>query len=195
MDIFSESQSKALEEILYKNDTLVRALEIIPEMGLNDWYIAGGIVSQTVWNYYHKFNLNSHIKDIDLVYFDPNTSYVKEDEYIQKGNRLFAKLPIEVEIRNQARVHLWHKNENNKLKDAYKSTEEGIASWLTRVTCIGVRKTNKQLEIYAPYGLEDLFNLDVFPNKISNNKSAYYTKTNRWKKVWPKLTIYDWDSY
>lgn len=189
----TKAQALKLKTILYSNDSLKKALEITPQLNLPDWYIAGGVVSQTVWNYYHGFELNSHIKDIDLVYYDNDTSYEAEDKFIQKAEALFADVPIEVEVRNQARVHLWYKGAS-KNTPPYKSTQEGIASWLTKVTCIGVTTQDGNFNIYAPYGLDDLFNLIVKPNKVMGNKQAYDEKTNRWRKVWPNLTIIDWDS-
>ncbi len=190
--MFTKSQALELKKIIYKNDTLTKALEIIPQLNLPDWYVAGGVVSQTVWNYYHGYDLNSHIKDIDLVYFDKDTSYEAEDKFIKKAEKLFAEIPIEVEVRNQARVHLWYKSAKPNI-EPYQSTQQGIASWLTKVTCIGINTENNKFNIYAPYGLDDLFDLIVRPNKIRGNKQDYDNKTNRWRKVWPKLTIIDWN--
>lgn len=75
-----------------------------------NWYIAAGILSQTVWNHLHGFESDANIKDIDLVYFDPDTSYEAEDKYIQRGKDLFGDLQVDVEIRNQARVYLWYED-------------------------------------------------------------------------------------
>jgi len=51
---------------------------------LKNYYLAAGAVNQTVFNYYHDFPLDQGIKDFDIVYFDPDVSYEKEDEWIKK---------------------------------------------------------------------------------------------------------------
>ena len=45
------------------------------------------------------------IRDADLFYVDPDTSWAAEDAVIGRGAELFADLPVPVEIRNEARVH------------------------------------------------------------------------------------------
>lgn len=102
------SQARYLEVTLLKCETVREVLERIPELGLPDWYIGAGAVTQTVWNELHGFPLDTGIRDCDVVYFDPDTSFEAEDKVIQAGNRLFASLTVDVEIRNEARVHLWY---------------------------------------------------------------------------------------
>ncbi|KAL2704568.1 hypothetical protein AAEP93_005639 [Penicillium crustosum] len=48
------------------------------------------------------------ISDYDLVYFDSSDlSWEAEDSVIRTGHRIFKDLKAPVQIRNQARVHLW----------------------------------------------------------------------------------------
>jgi hypothetical protein len=47
-------------------------------------------------------------RDADLFYLDDDTSWDAEDAVIRAGADLFADLPVPVEIRNEARVHLWY---------------------------------------------------------------------------------------
>lgn len=192
----STTQANQLKDILNKSSVLHDALILAPKLKLPDWYIAAGVISQTVWNYLHNFELDAHIKDIDLVYFDKDTSYEGEDRYIKAGEKLFGTTPIEVEIRNQARVHMWYKNNHGTTIPAYSSTQEAIGSWLTIPTCTGITiNNNGKVEIYSPYGVDDLLNMVVRPNKSRKdlNKTAYQEKTTRWKSVWPKLKIIEWD--
>ncbi len=44
------------------------------------------------------------IKDYDIFYFDPDTSYEAEDAVIRKARALFADVKADIEVRNQARV-------------------------------------------------------------------------------------------
>jgi hypothetical protein len=62
-----------------------------------------------VWNVVTGQPPESGIFDYDLAYFDSSDlSWHAEDAIIQEGCRLFGDLPAPVQIRNQARVHLWY---------------------------------------------------------------------------------------
>ena len=51
----------------------------------------------------------SDIRDYDLFYFDDSDlSWEAEDRAIRRCAALFADLGVTVELRNQARVHLWY---------------------------------------------------------------------------------------
>jgi hypothetical protein len=49
------------------------------------------------------------VKDYDVFYFDEDLSWEAEDAVIQHLGVLTNDLGVTVEIRNQARVHLWYK--------------------------------------------------------------------------------------
>lgn len=185
------SQLEEFRSILTKSKLFVDVYSRIPELRLPNWYIAAGILSQTVWNYLHNFELDAHIKDIDLVYFDSDTSYEAEDKFIQFGKSLFQDIPVVVEIRNQARVHLWYHEHFGIHIPAYKSVEDGISSWPTTITCIGITEQFDS-KVFAPFGLDDLFNMVIRPNKCMVTKQMYKAKANRWKETWPKLTVLPW---
>ena len=48
------------------------------------------------------------IRDYDVFYFDADTSWSAENEVIERAAHLFADLNVSIEVRNQARVHLWY---------------------------------------------------------------------------------------
>lgn len=95
-----------LKDIWSQNPNLIKILERTPQLQIVDWYVGAGGIAQTYWNYKHGFDLNTGIKDFDLVYFDPDLSAEKEQDVQRRGNELFKDIPIEVEITNQARVHM-----------------------------------------------------------------------------------------
>jgi hypothetical protein len=188
-----QSQIDHLETILAQSEVIKEVLARAPSLNLTNWYLGAGAVAQTVWNDLHGYPLTQDIKDCDLVYFDPDTSYEAEDAYIKKGERLFAGLPVEVEIRNEARVHIWYEQKFGKKIKPYTSTEDGINTWPTTATSVGVRYDNGQFIVYAPYGLHDLLGMIVRPNKEQIIQDVYEKKVERWKKAWPKLRVVPWD--
>jgi hypothetical protein len=186
-------EEKKFENILSENEVLLEILNKVPQLELPNWYLAAGCLAQTVWNSLHGFDITRGIKDYDLVYFDTkNLSYKKEDTFIKKGEKLFGKLNINVEIRNEARVHLWYKDHFGGEIEPYTSVESAIDTFPTTSTTIGIRKTGNSLIIYAPFDLSDLLSMIVRPNKTQITEEIYQKKIERWSKVWPKLTIIPW---
>jgi uncharacterized protein len=189
-----QTQVAYLERILGKSTTIAEILKKTLDLNLPNWYLGAGAIAQTVWNELHEYPLEYGIKDCDLVYFDPNTDAMAQDGYIQKGKAVFACLPIEVEITNEARVHLWYKSEFGKDIQPYASTEDAINTWPTTATSVGVRYKDEEFQVYAPYGLRDLLSMIVRPNKTLVSKEVYEKKAKRWREAWPKLEIVAWDS-
>ena len=108
-------QIESLVKILEHSKNLTEALQKIPKLKLPNWYLGAGCINQTVWNYLLGKELDFGISDYDLIYFDDqDLSWEAEDFYIQKGNKLFKDFPIEIQIRNQARVHLWYEQKFGK---------------------------------------------------------------------------------
>src|SRR5262249_52254317 len=142
----------------------------------------------------HGFDLGAHIKDCDLVYYDPaDLSYEAEDVHVRRGRALFADLPVPVEIMNEARVHLWYEDHFGYRIEPYRSVEHAVNSWPTTATSVGVRREpGGDLVVYAPYGLNDLFGLVVRPNKAQITEAIYLEKVERWQRNWPRLRMLPW---
>ena len=183
------------EQIIRSNKTIMKILEELSNYSLkhpdfNNYYLTAGCVCQTILNYLHGYDLNNNINDYDIVYFDSDISYEKEDRIIKDLSKLFN---VSVDIKNQARVHLWYNSKYHVKYDPYKSVEEAIGTWCSTMSCIGIRLENGELVIYSPYGLDDLFNMRVVPVKKRFVKVSYDEKVKRWKRNWDKLEIIEWE--
>lgn len=187
------AQIAFLERTLTQSQTLAEVLRTAPALDLPDWYVGAGAVAQTVWNTVHGYPLEHGIKDCDLVYFDPDLRARTQDMHRQRGRELFAALPLEVELTNEARVHLWYRAHFGKDIPPYRSTEDAIDSWPTTATSVGVRYHHGLFQVYAPYGLDDLLGMVVRPNMTLASREVYEQKARRWKSVWPHLHIVAWD--
>lgn len=186
-------QIETLKDILFKNKTLQEVLKRLDKSDLKNYYVAAGAINQTVFNYLHNYKIDANIKDYDIVYFDENTSYEKEDSIIKYINELLKDLDIELDIKNEARVHIWYEEKFHHKIKPYTSVEEAISRWGTTITCLGVRLENNKLIVDAPYGLDDLFNMVIRPVKKDFTKEDYNKKVTKWKKNWPKLDIISYD--
>jgi uncharacterized protein len=83
-------------------------LDEIHRLALPDAWLVAGCLVQTVWNVLTGRPIDHGIADYDVFYFDSDTSWEAEDAVIRKLHAPLAHLGPKVEIRNQARVHLWY---------------------------------------------------------------------------------------
>jgi len=83
-------------------------LAIGAEQALPNWYLGAGGIAQTVWNLQHGVEPAVGIKDYDLVHFDPADLSVEADRQVDEevAGRLSGRGAV-VDVKNQARVHLW----------------------------------------------------------------------------------------
>lgn len=189
------TQINYLEHTLEQSKVIEDILRLAPRLQMPNWYLGGGCIAQTVWNVQHGFDLIHGIKDYDLAYYDPSdTSYEGENLYIKKGEQLFRDIPGQVEITNEARVHLWYAEHFGYAIEPYESVEDAISTWPTTATCVAVKHDEEgRFAVYAPYGLNDLLDMIVRPNKAQITREIYLEKVERWEKVWHRLRIIPWD--
>jgi hypothetical protein len=165
-------------------------LDRVPALGLPDAWLVSGSLFQAVWNSLTGRSLDHGVKDYDIFYFDPDTSYEAEDAQIKRVGEVFAGLGVEIELRNQARVHLWYQDHFGDIDyPPLKTSCEGIDRFLAIACKVGVSLDGHE-RIYAPDGLEDIYNLHLRPNPCANFSAEHYaTKTARWREHWSELRI------
>jgi len=158
------------------------------------YFIGAGCLVQTVWNELTNRPPEYGIGDIDIIYYDgTDLSLAAEEAVVSEGQRLLSGLRIPVDIKNEARVHLWYRDKFGIELQQYASLEAAIDTWPATATSLGARlNPDGSWHIYAPFGLEDLFNLVVRPNKVLINESIYNQKARKWKSKWPELSIIPW---
>ena len=169
------------------NQTIVDELFAL---ALPDAWLVSGCLVQTVWNVKTGHNVDYGISDYDVFYFDPDTSWEAEDAVIRTLAERFEKIGVTVEVRNQARVHLWYAQKHGLPYPPLRSSTEGIDRFLTKNTRIGIRRARDSYEVYAPDGFDDAENLIARPNMTANfSAENYVRKTARWKALWPEVTV------
>ena len=191
-----DEQLVALKSVLTQNEVLLEVLGRAASLNLPGWYLTAGCVFQTVWNVVTGRSPTSGIKDYDLFYFDGNDlSWEAEDRVIGAARVRFADLRADVEVRNEARVHLWYERKFGVVSRPYSSTEAAIDSFAATTCCVGIRlETGGRWRVYAPHGLSDVFNLVVRPNPLLAPRDVYEAKAARWRQQWPELSVLDWPS-
>ena len=182
-----------------RNQFLTAALqnpinEIIAEelfrLALPDAWLVSGCLVQTVWNVLTRRAVDYGINDYDVFYFDPDPSWEAEDKIIRTLSERFASRGIQVEARNQARVHLWYPEKHGLPYPELQCSTQGIDRFLTKNTQIGIRRIREGYEVYAPNGYDDVAALIVRPNPGANFSAVNYeAKAARWKALWPEITV------
>ena len=189
-------QNETFIKIIKQNSDLVTILDYIYELKLPNFYIAAGSVFQTIWNYYDNKPLNFGIKEIDIIYYHPINLSKESEQKLEKTIEDYFKkagLNYELDIHNEARMHLWKKDNENKNIDQYKNSEDAIDQWIATVHAIGITKENNEIKVYAPYGLSDIFSKTIRPIKHKNNsKELYNKKVASWQKRFENLNIVEW---
>lgn len=124
-------------------------------------------------------------RDADFFYFDADTSWDAEDAVIRRGAELFGDLPVPVEIRNEARVHLWYADRFGTPTRPLRDCADAIEGFAAVCCCYGVTvDRGSRPRIHAPYGCDDLFGLVVRPNRHSPApRHVYEAKAERWAGV------------
>ncbi len=151
----------------------------------NGWLVAGCLF-QTAWNLQAGRTPQADIKDYDLFYFDAtDTSEVGEQRVQARVNEVLGDLGVTVEASNQARVHIWYESYFGYPCPKLRSACDGIDRFLVLGTCVAIRPH----EVYAPYGLELLYDGILTPNPLTPHKELFARKAASYRARWPWLKI------
>ena len=144
-------------------------------------HLVAGALFGTVWNVGRGLPPTYGVRDYDLFYWHPDTSYEAEDAVIRYAAELLADLGAPVEVRNQARVHLWFPAHHGLSRPPIRSAREGIRQFLVECTCVGV---DARGEVYAPCGLDDLAAGVLRPNPHNHTPTLYAAKVASYQERW-----------
>ncbi len=160
-------------------------LDRLADLRAQDAWLVSGALFQTVWNGLTGRAPTYGIRDYDIFYFDPDTSWDAEDAVIRRAKTVFGD--IEIEVRNQARVHVWYQEKFGTPYPPLGKATDGIDRFLMPCAMVGL---NAARDLYAPKGIADIANMTVRPNHMPNfHPERYAEKASRWREVWPEITI------
>ena len=180
-----------LKAIVRAEPGLMQVMTTVRGLGLNDWRIFSGAVYQSVWNALTGRAPGYGIKDYDLGYFDPDVSWDAEDAVIRRVADAFAPpLREMVEVRNQARVHLWFEGRFGEPYDALTGTDEALSRFVAPAFAVGVRlEDDGELSVAAPFGLEDVFHMVLRPNPNRPRAKGWAKAVENARARWPEIWV------
>jgi uncharacterized protein len=186
------TESKLFERItaiMRATPPMMQVLSVARRLYLPDWLVFSGAVYQPVLNHLTGRPLDYGIKDYDLAYFDSSDlSYEAEDAVIRRVKAAFEEpLRSMVEVRNQARVHLWFEAKFGEPYTPLSRTADALERFASPMFAVGVRlEPDDRLHIDAPFGLADLFALLLRPNP--RRRMVHYSRTSAdVRRRWPEL--------
>ncbi len=193
-DLPVAEQRCALKEIVRSYPELMDVLARARTLDLANYWVVSGAIYNNVWNYLTDRPYMHGVKDVDIFYFDPSDlSYEAEDKVIRRADAVFSDCVPPIEVRNQARVHLWYKDHFGENYSPLNSSEEGIDRFASITHAVGVRlDAEDNLEVYAPFGLNEVFSFRVTPNYVLNNQDTHREKGARAQKNWPEVSVVPW---
>ncbi len=175
-----------------ENPDMMAILTIIRNLGLKDSWLAAGSVRNFIWNLLSErpaFDLET---DVDVIFFDPDISY-EETLFLEK--KLRADFPqYQWELKNQVYMH-----QHSPHTAPYSSSCDAMSKYPERCTAVGLRLNEKSvLELFTPYGLEDILNFQVRPTPhfLENQDRMVLYRTRLSKKNWQeKWKKFDFKKY
>ena len=182
-----------LVEIVRADPGLMHVLGVVRSQTLPDWRVFSGAIYQSVWNALTGRPAGYGVRDYDVGYYDPDTSWDAEDVVIKRVAAAFEP-PIRdiVEVRNQARVPLWFPAHFGEPYDPLSGTDEALGRFVAPAFAIGVRlEADDSISVAAPLGLDDMFGLVLRPNPNRGVAKDWPRVVDRALARWPELTIID----
>jgi hypothetical protein len=94
---------------------------------------------------------------------------------------------ISVDLKNQARVHLWYEQRFGRPCPRLQTATDGIDRYLISCTCIGIDAATG--ELYAPNGLQETWDGHLRINPVNPQPDRFISKAQDYQARWPWLTI------
>jgi hypothetical protein len=176
-----------LQALIASDHPRMRILRLVRELDLPDCWVAAGFVRNRVWDHMHQRSRSPLPTDIDVIWYDPHKADSERDAALEAALRAKDNT-LGWSVKNQARMH------QRNADEPYRSAVDAMSYWPETATAIGVRLGDRSvIEVAAPFGLDDLFELAVRPTErfVTEKYSVYLDRIHakKWQTTWPRLKI------
>ena len=176
-------------EVFRENPDMMTILTIIRDLDLKDSWLAAGSVRNFIWNLLSDKSPFDRETDVDVIFFDPDVSY---EETVSLEKKLREDFPqYQWELKNQVYMHL-----HSPHTAPYTSSRDAMSKYPERCTAVGLRlNEDSTLDLFAPYGLEDILNFQVSPTphflENEDRMKLYQERLSKknWQEKWKNLTF------
>ncbi len=154
----------------------------IRDLDLPDCWLAGGAIRNTVWQNIYGNDCKLKIKDLDVLFFDLDT-----ERPFERSKKAFLESlhgQWVFDVKNQSSFGHWR-----DWHFSFSNSKDGIKHFLHTATAIGVRLSkDESIEIYAPYGLDDLFTGRLKRTPFCHTEDSAITREADFLEKCPLLT-------
>jgi Uncharacterized protein conserved in bacteria len=187
----SQDRADDLARILRASPGVMHVLTTLRDQGLDQWRLFSGAVYQTVWNHQTGREPGHGIRDYDIGYWDPDTSWDAEDVIIKRVAAAFDEpFRSTVEVRNQARVPLWFESHFGEPYAPLDHADQALERFVAPCFAVGVRlEDDDQISVAAPFGLDDVFDLVIRPNANRPVARDWDRVIAKAEARWPELKV------
>jgi hypothetical protein len=176
-----------LQALIAADPRRMRVLRFVKDLGLPDCWVAAGFVRGCVWDYVHQHSTSTLPQDIDVIWYDPEHPTSERDAVLAMALH-DRDNSLKWSVKNQARMH------QRNADRPYRSATDAMRYWPETATAVGVRLGHQdEIEVAAPFGLRDLFDLIVRPtHRFKAEKHSIFLDrigSKSWQTIWPDLKI------
>lgn len=190
MSDHEQELEERLIRMVRSSSNLMALLAAVRSLHLQSWCIGAGVVRGLVWDHLHGFSQPSRYDDVDVTYYDSSADEKQDDDLTRR--LLDIDPSVRWEVSNQALIHHWFLKAHGQSVPPLRSLENGIATWPEYATCVGVTlNADDTLELIAPHGLQDLFDLKVRHNAVRASADIFMqrVRSKRFIERWPMLSM------
>jgi hypothetical protein len=162
-------------------------LEIVRRHRLPDWAVGAGFIRSAVWDALHGYREPTPLADVDVLYFDRGDLSRERETAIEKALAT-AMADVPWSVRNQARMH--RRNGDRP----YADTTDALRYGLETPTAVAIRIDEQGPSLLAPFGIDDLIDMECRPTPRGREKLAEYRQRiaeKNWRAHWPHVRILD----
>lgn len=179
---------EGMEDLILNDKKMRTILTYVASLELRDSWVCAGILRNYLWNVLSGHPGFDTSVDVDVIFYDPNISY--EETVLMEEELLKQQPEYQWELKNQAYMH-----GHNPNTQAYQNAKESISKFPERCTAIAMRLSDNEVDIYCPYGLEDIQAFVVRPTSYfleDEERMAIFDDRVRkkdWLNKWPQLRV------
>lgn len=177
--------SDALKAIFAADPLRMSILALVQDCNLPQGWIAAGFVRDAVWDALHGREPSPPPGDIDIIWFDRENASAAHDAVLE--HRFRSRMPDwRISVKNQARMHCRNGD------SPYPTIGDAMRHWPETATAVAVRLcADGQMEINAPFGLDDLFTLRLIPGPRFRDAKRHIfdarVAAKGWRDRYPRL--------
>ncbi len=176
-----------LKALVLQDPWLMQVLQAAASVQQRPWCVAAGAVRNLVWDTLHGHAERTLPGDVDFLFHDTVHLSAEYEQALQA--RLARALPtVQWDAVNQATIHV-----HNREAAPYESMAHAMRRWPEPVTAVGVcLHDDGSLEVLAPHGLEDLFDMVSRPvPQAPGTRQIYIDRMleKNWPARWPKVRV------